>query len=380
MASSTSADNHQSDLTSLLEITKKPLVSIPEQYIRTDHLPAEPVVTTFSTTNQTIPTIDMASLSLQSETSSDHHHHQLIQNLHSACKHWGFFQLVNHGVSRSVIEEVSHEIEGFFKLPLEEKLQYKVTPDDFEGYGSVVRSDDHKLDWGDRVFMITNPISRRKPHLLPELPSSLKNSLERYIDELKKLGMTLFGLLAKALNVEKKMLVEELFEDGMQSMRMTCYPACPEPEKVIGFSPHSDAAGITILHQLTSGVNGLQVKKDGAWIPVNFLPNAFVVNIGDVIEIVSNGVYKSIEHRVMANSSKERISVAMFFNAKYESEIGPLPCLVNSENNDDDDDNPPLFRRVGMEDYINHFFSRRKYDGKSFLDLMRIKHTNNTNA
>ena len=72
------------------------------------------------------------------------------------------------------MEELNHEIEGFFKLPLEEKLKYKVRPGDVEGYGNVVRRDDDKLDWSDRVFMITNPISRRKPHLLPELPSSLK--------------------------------------------------------------------------------------------------------------------------------------------------------------------------------------------------------------
>lgn len=76
----------------------------------------------------------------------------------------------------------------------------------------------------------------------------------------------------------------DVFEDGMQSVRMTYYPPCPEPDLVIGLTPHSDAAGITILLQVNE-VEGLEVKKDGAWIPVNFLPEAFVVNVGDILEV-----------------------------------------------------------------------------------------------
>ena len=81
---------------------------------------------------------------------------------------------------------------------------------------------------------------------------------------------------------------------------------------------------------------------------------------------MSNGVYKSVEHRVMVNSDKERISLAMFFNLKLEAEIGPLASLINPQN-------PPLFKRIGMEKYVTDFFSRRKLDGKTYLDQMRIK-------
>ena len=86
-------------------------------------------------------------------------------------------QLVNHGISSSLLEKLNHEVEGFFKLPLEEKMKFKIRPGDVQGYGTVVRSDSQRLDWGDRVYMIINPIHRRKPHLLPELPSSLRFSL-----------------------------------------------------------------------------------------------------------------------------------------------------------------------------------------------------------
>lgn len=86
-------------------------------------------------------------------------------------------QLVNHGVSSSLLQKLKHEIEEFFELPLEEKLKYKQNPGENEGYGNVVRSSNSMIDWGDRLLMTTNPISLRKPRLFPELPASLRSSL-----------------------------------------------------------------------------------------------------------------------------------------------------------------------------------------------------------
>lgn len=91
---------------------------------------------------------------------------------------------MNHGVSPTLLEKLKHEIEEFFKLPLEEKMKYKIRPGEVEGYGSVVNTKDQKLDWGDRVYMITNPIHRRKPYLFPELPSSLRYSLSHTLKDL----------------------------------------------------------------------------------------------------------------------------------------------------------------------------------------------------
>ena len=85
--------------------------------------------------------------------------------------------------------------------------------------------------------------------------------------------MTLFGLMADALKIDKGE-IEEMFMDGMQSVRMNYYPPCPQPEQVMGFTPHSDVTGITILLEI-NGVAGFQIKKDGFWFPVNFLPDAF---------------------------------------------------------------------------------------------------------
>lgn len=101
--------------------------------------------------------------------------------------------------------------------------------------------------------------------------------------ELKNLAMGIIAQMEKALKVKDKE-VTELFEGGLQAMRMNYYPPCPQPEKVFGLTPHSDAGGLTILLQI-SEVEGLQVKKNGFWVPIKPLPNAFIVNVGDILEV-----------------------------------------------------------------------------------------------
>lgn len=107
--------------------------------------------------------------------------------------------------------------------------------------------------------------------------------MEAYALEMKNLAMKLLDLMAKALKMEGCEM-RELFEEGILSTRMNYYPPCPQPELVIGLNNHSDASGITILLQVNE-MEGLQIRKDGKWIPVKPLPNAFVVNIGDVLEV-----------------------------------------------------------------------------------------------
>ena len=117
--------------------------------------------------------------------------------------------------------------------------------------------------------------------------------------------MTLLGFMGKALNMDIKD-IEELFEDGMQSMRMSYYPSCPQPELVVGLTPHSDATGITILHQV-NGVHGLQIKRDGAWIPVNFLADSFIVNVGDVMEVCHLSFYLPLSKLSYKKKKKESV-------------------------------------------------------------------------
>jgi len=112
---------------------------------------------------------------------------------------------------------------------------------------------------------------------------SCRDTLELYSQEMKNKAMVIVGHVEKALNI-KENEIRELFEDGIQMMRMNYYPPCPQPEKVIGLTNHSDPQGVTLLLQLNE-VEGLQIRKDGMWVPVKPLPNAFIVNIGDVLEV-----------------------------------------------------------------------------------------------
>ncbi|KAK6124135.1 hypothetical protein DH2020_042108 [Rehmannia glutinosa] len=286
-----------------------------------------------------------------------------LDKLHKACQEWGFFQVINHGVDYEVIEIMKLEIKEFFNLPIEEKNKFCQEAGDIEGYGQAfVVSEEQKLDWADLFYIVTLPTHLRKPHLIPKLPAKFRDAIESYAAELKILAMSILDQMAKALNMKSEEIKTQ-FEEGMQSMRMNYYPPCPQPELVTGLCPHSDAGGLTILLQINE-MEGLQIKKDGIWIPVSPPPDAFVINIGDMLEILTNGTYRSIEHQATVNSKKERLSIATFLSPKMNSELGPAPSLINPQT-------PPKFKTIGMENFLRGYFSR-ELKGKSYLDAVKI--------
>ncbi|KAK4387213.1 protein SRG1 [Sesamum angolense] len=189
-----------------------------------------------------------------------------------------------------------------------------------------------------------------------------RDVVEVYASEQEILAMKIVKLMAKALDMKYEEM-ETLFAEGMHSTRMNYYPPCPQPELVTGLCPHSDAVGLAILLQANE-MEGLQIKKDGVWIPVSPLPNAFIVIVGDILEILTNGAYKSIEHRAVVNSKKERLSVATFLNPKLDGDLGPAASLVTAGT-------PAKFKRIGVTEYFKGYFSRELV-GKSYLDLMRV--------
>ncbi|KAF5184589.1 Srg1 [Thalictrum thalictroides] len=337
------------------ELAKQTIDKIPPRYVRSD-LDA-PTIFSNPALSPTLPVIDLDKLLSAVNMDSE------LDRLNSACKDWGFFQLVNHGVDTRLVEKAKREIQEFFELPIEQKRKFWQREDNIEGFGQIfVLSDEQKLDWGDMFFMYTLPINARKPHLFPKLPLPFRDTIDAYSLEMKLLTMKILGMIEKALKMDANEITE-LFEDGVQSMRMNYYPPCPQPEQVIGLAPHSDADGLTILLQINE-MEGLQIRKDGMWIPIKSLPNAFIVNIGDILEIVTNGIYRSIEHRATVNKQKERLSIATFYSPRFDREIGPAHSLVTEKS-------PELFRRVIMEDYLKGFVTR-KLVGKSYLDVMRI--------
>ncbi|CAF2149810.1 unnamed protein product [Brassica napus] len=273
-------------------------------------------------------------------------------------------ELINHGMDSSFLDKVKSEVQDFFNLPMEEKRKLRQRPGEIEGFGQAfVVSEEQKLDWGDMFLLTMQPVHLRKPHLLPKLPPPFRDALEKYSAEVKSIAKILLAKMARALKIKPDEM-EYLFGDDLgQKLRMNYYPPCPEPDQVYGLTPHSDATGLTILLQVNE-VEGLQIKKNGKWVSVKPLPNAFVVNIGDMLEMITNGTYKSIEHRGVVNSEKERLSMATFHNTGTGKEIGSLRSLVKRQKG-------ACFRTVTPEEYFKGLASR-ELDGKAFLDVWRI--------
>ncbi|XP_019162035.1 PREDICTED: protein SRG1-like [Ipomoea nil] len=341
---------------SVQQMAKENPAVIPSRYVREggkgeSPAPAEPC------SASDVPVIDLQKLLSEEWGDSE------LQKLHFACKDWGFFQLINHGVESSLIEKAKHEVQNLFNLPLEEKKKYEKVAGEAQGFGQLfVVSEEQKLDWADLFYLRTLPPHIRSPHLFPILPEVFRDTVEAYSLEVHKLAMKVLSLVAQNLGIELEEM-RMVFEEGMQSIRMNYYPPCPQPELVMGLSPHSDPGGLTILLQVNE-TNGLEIKKDGVWIPIVPLPNAFIVNVGDSLEIFTNGAYRSIEHRGIVSRDKERISIATFLSPRLDGELGPAISLITPQN-------PPKFKRVTVTEFFRLFFGR-KLDGKSQVDAFRL--------
>ncbi|KAF2314247.1 hypothetical protein GH714_024487 [Hevea brasiliensis] len=340
------------------ELAKEPLVAVPPRYIRPDQ--DHPIVAAGDDASlPEVPVIDMQRLRDEESVDSE------LAKLHFACKEWGFFQLINHGVSSSLLERMKTELQDFFNLPMEEKKFWQY-PGEVEGFGQAfVVSEEQKLDWADLFFMVTQPVHLRKPHLFPKLPLPFRDTLESYSSEVKNLAVVILEQMAKVLKIRDEEMREIFIEGIRQTMRMNYYPPCPQPEKVIGLTPHSDGTGLSILLQIND-VEGLQIRKDGRWIHVKPLPNAFVINIGDILEIITNGTYRSILHRATVNSQKERLSIVAFHSPRFDGEISPARSLITKET-------PAMFKRITVKEFFKGLFSR-ELRSKSYLDTLRIEH------
>ncbi|XP_058775670.1 protein SRG1-like [Vicia villosa] len=341
---------------SVQELAKKPNLQVPEQYL---HPNQDSLDVSNTTSLEQVPIIELSKLLSEDATE--------LEKLDHACREWGFFQLINHGVDPSLVENVKIGVQEFLSLPVDDKKKFQQTPEDMEGFGQLfVVSENQKLEWADLFFTTTLPNYARNPRLFPNIPQPLRDNLENYCLDLKRVCIAIIKYMEKALKVESNEMLE-IFDDITQSMRMNYYPLCPQPENVIGLNPHSDAAALTILLQ-ANDIEGLQIRKDGQWITIKPFTNAFVINVGDILEILTNGIYRSIEHRATVNSKKERISIAAFHRPQMSKVIGPTPTLVTPEK-------PALFKTLIVEDYYKTFFSRQ-LQRKSCLDLMRIQNEN----
>ncbi|KAE9595704.1 putative thebaine 6-O-demethylase [Lupinus albus] len=145
---------------SVKELIKQPITKVPTQYI---HPNQDPVVVSCTTSLSEIPVIDLSKLLSEDESE--------LEKLHHACKEWGFFQVINHGVNPSLVENVKIGVKEFFNLPMKEKKKLRQKPGDLEGFGQLfVVSEEQKLEWADMFSMNTHPLYTRNPHLFPSIP------------------------------------------------------------------------------------------------------------------------------------------------------------------------------------------------------------------
>ncbi|KAK9078809.1 hypothetical protein SSX86_002867 [Deinandra increscens subsp. villosa] len=276
-----------------------------------------------------IPIIDLTRL----VSSPDQNDQQSeLSKLRSALSTWGCFQAVNHGLSDSYLENVREVIKRFFELPLEEKRKCFRETGSVEGYGNdMTYSENQVQDWCDRLFLRILPEDQRKLRFWPENPSDFRETINDYTTKIKSISVLIFEAMAKSLDLEANCFSKHFTEevDVLQG-RFILYPPCPTPDEVLGLKAHSDRSGITLLLQ-DPGVEGLQVLNDGKWYMVPVIRDALFINLGDQMQIMSNGILKSPVHRVVTNKEKGRISVAMFTEPDPKKEIGPVDALVDGK-------------------------------------------------
>ncbi|XP_074322329.1 feruloyl CoA ortho-hydroxylase F6H1-3-like, partial [Apium graveolens] len=173
----------------------------------------------------------------------------------------------------------------------------------------------------------------------------------------------LLKALMQRLNVEDMESKQSLLM-GSKRINLNYYPICPNPELTVGVGRHSDVSPLTFL--LQDNIGGLFFRKmeTDSWIHVPPVNGSIVINVGDALQIMSNGKYKSVEHRVAANGSNNRVSVPIFVNPRPDDIIGPLAeVLKNGEE--------AKYKQVLYSDCVKRFF-RKGHDGKETIDFAKI--------
>nr|WKW48848.1 flavonol synthase [Epimedium koreanum] len=307
--------------------------TIPAEFIRSEK--EQPALTTFTGPTPEIPTIDL----------SDPDQDNLVRVIADASREWGLFQIVNHGLPVEAIKNLQEAGKTFFELPAEEKELYARPPgaNHLEGYGTKLQKEmEGKKTWVELFHMIWPP-ARINYQFWPKNPASYREANEEYAKHLRLVADKLFSYLSLGIGLEPNVLKDALGGEEVEYLlKINYYPPCPRPDLTLGVAPHTDMSAITIL--VPNEVAGLQVFKDDRWFDAKYIPNALIIHIGDQIQILSNGKYKSVFHRTTVNKDKTRMSWPVFCSPPPEHVIGPLPQLVDEEN-------PAKFKTKKYKDY-----------------------------
>ena len=278
-------------------------------------------------TNHDLPVIDVSTLYAP----------RALAMLDRACREWGFFHAVGHGIEASVTDAVLARSRAFFRLPIDAKRAISRTHENPWGFFDRELTKNVR-DW--KEIFDYGPADGA--HLRPQWPASceFKAAVLAFYAACEALSLRLLDAIAMNLGVAPEALRAAFEPTHTSFVRLNYYPRCPAPERLPGvFTPrcghlgvnhHTDAGALTIL--LQDDHPGLEVLHDGTWRLVAPRHDSLVVNIGDIVQVWSNDRYRAALHRVVASSDTERFSVPFFLNPSRDARYAPLPTTIDAEH------------------------------------------------
>ncbi|XP_052117496.1 deacetoxyvindoline 4-hydroxylase [Arachis duranensis] len=336
------------------------LTKLPKIFVHDNHkVKVSSPSSSSSATNVSIPVIDLGSLH-----EGGNSRHEIVQKVKDAGEKWGFFQVVNHEIPQSILDEMLDGMRKFHEQDAEVKREFysrDITKRVF--YNTNINFSTSEVNWRDTLYCLLAP-GPLDPH---QLPSICRYVIIEYLNHLKKLALTLLELLSEALGLESNYLKDIDCAEGI-FMVGNYYPPCPQPELTWGLSSHTDMGFVTIL--LQDQVGGLQVFHENQWFDITPFPGAFIINLGDMMQLITNDKFMSAKHRVVAQKVGPRVSVSCSLRQHVQNECpkmyGPIKELVTKEN-------PPIYKEMKMSDLVKLVYTTKlDYDVFSPLKHFRL--------
>jgi len=303
-----------------------------------------------------MPVINLGHLSLDSAT-----RYRVVDDVAKACRDLGYFQVINHGISQSVMDCALEAASDFFKLPSETKEKFAS-----EDLRRPVRYDASSKDSISmpRAFLkhYAHPLSEWIQYW-PQQPPIYRKYMGKYASEVRMVALQLVEAIVEGLGLGKEYLNEK-FHEGSQVLSVNCYAKASQSATTIGLAPHSDHGFLTIL--LTS-CGGLEVvdPSSNIWKRVQQLPHALHVHIGDHMEVLSNGRMKTVVHRALLNPEEARISIASIHGFALHEKVTCAKELVDEEN-------PPKYKESSFSDFLDHLTANMDNKHRNFLKSLRM--------
>jgi isopenicillin N synthase-like dioxygenase len=277
---------------------------------------------------ETLPVIDVADL----------HSSATQRSIDAACRDWGFFQIVGHGIAERTLDALRRQMHAFFALPTSSKHAIMRTAENPWGFYDRELTK-HTRDW--KQVYDYGPADGGA--IVPQLPRELPrfaSAIARFYSECDALAFELVEVIAGNLGTPAGALDSCFRPDHTSFLRLNYYPPCPMPARSadlsiagtghLGVNPHTDSGALTLL--LQDDQPGLEVFHDGAWHLVEPRRDALVVNIGDIVQVWSNDRYTAALHRGLVSADAERFSAPFFFNPAYRTWYAPLVSTVDAEH------------------------------------------------